>query len=131
MKFDFYVTKETGETLYCYNKLHKDQSETRYLISAMLSALNLYAKEGLGSEMNSVNLSNLLMTLVSNKELGINYYLITSNKEKKAKTKLEEFKKELKLKQDHVIQAAINTGYPLTNHLEYYRMLYDERIRFQ
>ena|SRR3989344_3915417 len=44
---------------------------------------------------------------------------------------IDEFKKELKLKQDHVIQAAINTGYPLTNHLEYYRMLYDERIRFQ
>ena len=38
------------------------------------------------------------MTLVSNKELGINYYLITSNKEKKAKTKLEEFKKEFENK---------------------------------
>ena len=41
---------------------------------------------------------------------------------------VDEFKKELKLKQDHVIQAAINTGYPLTNHIEYYRMLYHERI---
>ena len=103
MKFDFYVTKETGETLYCYNKLHKDQSETRYLISAMLSALNLYAKEGLGSEMNSVNLSNLLMTLVSNKELGINYYLITNNKEKKAKIKLDKLKEEFEKRYSTII----------------------------
>ncbi len=37
---------------------------------------------------------------------------------------INEWKKELKLKEDYVIQAAINTGYPLTNHIEYYRMLY-------
>ena len=36
---------------------------------------------------------------------------------------MEEFKEELKLKQDHVIQAAIDTGYPLTNHIEYYKMV--------
>ncbi|MDO8656030.1 MAG: nucleotidyltransferase domain-containing protein [Nanoarchaeota archaeon] len=34
-----------------------------------------------------------------------------------------EFKEELKLKKDHVIQAAIDTGYPLTNHIEYYKMV--------
>jgi len=41
---------------------------------------------------------------------------------------LNEFKKELKLKEDYVIQSAINTGYPLTNHIEYYRTIYNERI---
>ena len=41
---------------------------------------------------------------------------------------LEEFKKELKLKNDKVIQSALNTGYPLTNHIEYYYLLNHERI---
>lgn|SRR3989338_2482137 len=38
------------------------------------------------------------------------------------------FKEELKLKNDKVIQSAINTGYPITNHIEYYRMVNNERI---
>ena len=41
---------------------------------------------------------------------------------------LAEFKEELKLKNDKVIQSAITTGYPVTNHIEYYRMMYYERI---
>lgn len=45
-----------------------------------------------------------------------------------AQITVKEFIKESKLKEDHVIQAAINTGYPVTNHIEYYRMLYYERI---
>lgn len=39
-----------------------------------------------------------------------------------------EFIDELKLKKDYVIQAAISTGYPITNHIEYYRMINHERI---
>jgi predicted nucleotidyltransferase len=39
----------------------------------------------------------------------------------------KEFIRELKLKEEHVVQAAINTGYPITNHIEYYRMRYHER----
>ena len=35
---------------------------------------------------------------------------------------------ELKLKRDPVIQSAIQTGYPLTNHILYYGVLYNERI---
>lgn len=41
---------------------------------------------------------------------------------------ISEFKNELKLKDDKVIQSAINTGYPITNHIEYYRMICNERI---
>lgn len=41
---------------------------------------------------------------------------------------IPDFRDELKLKRDHVIQAAINTGYPITNHIEYYRMIHYERI---
>ena len=39
-----------------------------------------------------------------------------------------EFKDEIKLKNDKVIQSAINTGYPVTNHIEYYRMINNERV---
>lgn len=35
-----------------------------------------------------------------------------------------DFSIELKTKQDKVIQSALNTGYPLTNHIEYYEIYY-------
>ncbi len=41
---------------------------------------------------------------------------------------INDLKQELKLKQDKVVQSALKTGYPITNHIEYYRMIYDERI---
>ena len=37
---------------------------------------------------------------------------------------IDEFIKELKLKEDKVIQSTINTGYPITNHIEYYREIF-------
>lgn len=39
-----------------------------------------------------------------------------------------EFMQELKLKNDKVIQSAISTGYPITNHIVYYKAVCDERI---
>lgn len=39
-----------------------------------------------------------------------------------------EFIQEIRLKEDKVIQSVIQTGYPLTNHILYYRELYNERI---
>ncbi len=41
---------------------------------------------------------------------------------------LNDLKQEIKLKQDKVIQSALKTGFPITNHIEYYRMIYNERI---
>ena len=38
------------------------------------------------------------------------------------------FIKELKLREDKVIQSAISTGYPLLNHIYYYEVLHHERI---
>ncbi|MFH1065481.1 MAG: nucleotidyltransferase domain-containing protein [Nanoarchaeota archaeon] len=38
------------------------------------------------------------------------------------------FARELKLKEDYVIQSALNTGYPLTNHIIYYEAVYNEKI---
>lgn len=39
----------------------------------------------------------------------------------------KKFLTELKMKDDKVVQSAINSGYPLINHLQYYEVLYDER----
>ncbi|MDO8656991.1 MAG: nucleotidyltransferase domain-containing protein [Nanoarchaeota archaeon] len=38
------------------------------------------------------------------------------------------FIQELKLKEEPVIQSAIQTGYPVINHLQYYEVLYHERV---
>lgn len=40
---------------------------------------------------------------------------------------LKDFKNEIKMKDDPVVQSALQTGFPLTNHISYYEMLY-ERI---
>lgn len=39
----------------------------------------------------------------------------------------DEFIKEIKMKQDNVIQSALETGYPIYNHLFYYEVLLDEQ----
>jgi len=33
-----------------------------------------------------------------------------------------------KMKEDKVVQSAINSGYPLINHIQYYEVLYNERL---
>ena len=40
----------------------------------------------------------------------------------------KDFIRELKLKEDNVIQSAISTGYPILNHIYYYGVLQNERI---
>ena len=41
---------------------------------------------------------------------------------------LQEFKKELKIKEDHIIQTALKTGYPITNHIFFYEVYFHENI---
>ncbi len=38
------------------------------------------------------------------------------------------FKKELKLKEDKVVQSALESGYPVLNHIHYYEVLQHERV---
>lgn len=38
----------------------------------------------------------------------------------------QEFMKEKKMKEDPVIQAAVETGYPMTNHILWYEVIYNE-----
>ncbi|MBS3137366.1 nucleotidyltransferase domain-containing protein [Candidatus Woesearchaeota archaeon] len=40
----------------------------------------------------------------------------------------KKFIKELRLKEEPVIQSAIQTGYPVLNHIFYYEVLYNERV---
>lgn len=40
----------------------------------------------------------------------------------------KDFLTDLKMKEDKVVQSAINSGYPLINHLQYYEVLYNERV---
>lgn len=37
------------------------------------------------------------------------------------------FKKELKMKEDKVVQSALETGYPITNHITFYGCVNDEK----
>jgi len=39
----------------------------------------------------------------------------------------KQFKTELKLKEDNVVQSALGTGYPLVNHVLFYEMLLNEK----
>jgi len=43
-------------------------------------------------------------------------------------TEYKDFIKELRLRNDKVVQSAINSGYPLINNIQYYEDLSDERI---
>ena len=40
----------------------------------------------------------------------------------------KDFLIDLKMKEDKVVQSAIQSGYPLINHIQYYEVLYNERI---
>jgi len=79
------------------------------------------------------------------KESDIDIVLITNNKidtknaEKEAdvlhaikistfQMEYQDFIKELKLKEDKVIQSAIRTGYPLINHIQHYEIISNERV---
>ena len=40
----------------------------------------------------------------------------------------KKFLTDLKMKEDKVVQSAVNSGYPLINYIKYYEAIYDERI---
>ncbi|MFT4311475.1 MAG: nucleotidyltransferase domain-containing protein [Candidatus Woesearchaeota archaeon] len=69
--------------------------------------------------------SDIDILLVTNKKILLENALIETNSLTAKKISvfqitLKEFEKELKLKEDKLIQSAIKTGYPLTSHIEYY-----------
>ena len=79
------------------------------------------------------NDSDIDLLLIVNKKIDTNFAEKYADSQtainiNSIQIELDEFKKELKLKEDKVIQSAINIGYPVTNHIGYYREVYDERI---
>ncbi|MBD3303917.1 helix-turn-helix domain-containing protein [Candidatus Woesearchaeota archaeon] len=42
--------------------------------------------------------------------------------------KYSDFLTELKMEEDKVVQSALQSGYPLINHIRYYEALYNERV---
>jgi len=53
---------------------------------------------------------------------------LTTMKISSFQIRYKDFLTELKMKEDKVVQSAINTGYPLINHIQHYEALYNERI---
>lgn len=80
-----------------------------------------------------------------NEESDLDILLVTNNKISSEKAEKEvnaltgmkmstfqirykDFLTDLKMKEDKVVQSAINSGYPLINHIQFYEVLYNERI---
>lgn len=69
--------------------------------------------------------SDIDLLLISNKKINVQKPIYEANAQTTIKISVfqmnySDFLTELKLKQDPVIQSAIKTGYPLTNHIKYY-----------
>ncbi len=63
---------------------------------------------------------------IDTKEAERNSEALTGIKMSVFQTNLKAFVKEIRLKEEHVIQAALTSGYPITNHMYYYEVLYNE-----
>lgn len=68
--------------------------------------------------------NNKISTLKSEQEVDA----LTGIKMGIFQIKYKDFLMDLKIRDDKVLQSAIESGYPLINHIEYYRVIYDARI---
>jgi len=71
--------------------------------------------------------------LVTNKKINVEYAEKETNALTAIKTSTfqilyKRFLTDLRMKEDKVVQSAINSGYPLVNHIQYYEALYNERV---
>ena len=69
--------------------------------------------------------SDIDLLIITNKKINTKKPVYEANAQTSIKISVfqmnyKEFLKELKVKEDPVIQSAIKTGYPLTNHIKYY-----------
>jgi predicted nucleotidyltransferase len=79
-------------------------------------------------ETSDIDVLLVLNSKINTKKAEKEVEALTSMKISTFQISFKDFKKELKLKEDKVIQSAIATGYPVLNHLYYYEVLSDERI---
>lgn len=64
---------------------------------------------------NKTDTASAIKTVQAQTSVRISRFQMTFN----------EFKKELKLKQDHVVQSALSTGFPVYNHKYFYEIIYE------
>ncbi len=77
--------------------------------------------------------SDIDILLVTNKKINVEYAEKETNALTAIKTSTfqilyKRFLTDLRMKEDKVVQSAINSGYPLVNHIQYYEALYNERV---
>lgn len=118
-KFEKLPTIRKDAIKYYLNKLTE---KPIYIILFGSSAKETYTEE---SDMDIVIVTNRKID-VKDAETEANN--LTGIKISTFQIKYNEFVLELKLRKDKVISSAVNTGYPLINHISYYEELYDEKI---
>ncbi|MEW5896891.1 MAG: nucleotidyltransferase domain-containing protein [Nanoarchaeota archaeon] len=90
----------------------------------------LFGSTAKGTLRRNSDLDLLLITnrLISAKKAEAEAEALTSIKISTFQVTFSKFQKELKLKEEPVIQSALFSGYPIYNHIAYYEELNDERI---
>ncbi|MBW6461491.1 MAG: nucleotidyltransferase domain-containing protein [DPANN group archaeon] len=135
-------TKETYALFTCF-----DTEKMQQLNTLRKDAINIFIDTldekpiimflfGSTAKNNYTKESDIDILLISNKKIDTtnakNYVETqTSMKINDFQITLPKFKKEIKIKEEPVIQSAIETGYPLTNHIYYYTCIYDEYLRIK
>jgi len=90
----------------------------------------LFGSTAKGTYTESSDIDILLVTnnAVSARDAEKEADVLTAIKISTFQMKYAEFLIELKMKEDQVVQSALQSGYPLINHIQYYGVLYNERI---
>lgn len=134
-----YSIKQNKETYLIFT--HFDIGQLNSLPSIRRNAISYYL-EALPEKPVIAFLFGSTAKGTYNEDSDIDILLITNNKidakgaEKHAESltgirtgtfqiTISDFARELKLKEDHVIQAAITSGYPITNHISFYEAVYN------
>lgn len=90
----------------------------------------LFGSTAKGTYKEDSDIDILLITnnQISAKEAEKEADSLTAIKISTFQIKYNDFLIELKMKEDKVVQSALQSGYPLINHIQYYEVLYNERI---
>lgn len=119
IKFDNLSAMRKNAVLYFLQKL-KEQPIIAVLFGS--TAKNIH------TETSDIDLLLIVNKKIDTREAEYYVNAQTATKISPIQISLKELKEELKLKNDAVVQSAINTGYPVTNHIEFYRLMNNERI---
>lgn len=102
--------------------LHKLPEQPVYAVLFGSTAKETY------SENSDLDLLIITNKKIETKEAEKEADALTSIKVSTFQITYNNFLQELKMKEDKVVQSALQTGYPVLNHLHYYEALYHEGI---